>query len=86
MTKNSYPDPFTKVFFKAATGIVGSWHPGPSSKPISSATSSHRAMPSISLKNGHIFIDQAWGRRPQEKTEKLEDNVVKKLKGRFKKK
>jgi len=86
MIQDCYPDPFTKVHFMAATGIVRSWRPGPSRKPISGATSSHRASPTVLMEKGYIFIDQAWGRRPQEKIEKLKDNTIEKLKKRFKKK
>lgn len=81
-----YPDRFTTVYFSAATGIVKSHRKGPSSKPVGGATSSHRANPSIILGSGFIFIDQPWGRRPEEKPEKLDEDSMKKLKNRFKKK
>lgn len=86
MTECCFPAPFTKVYFQAATGIVRDWRPGPSSKPIGGVTSSHRAKPSVIMEVGYIIIDQGWGRRPQEKIKKLNDNRMKKLKKRFKRK
>jgi len=83
MTQEFFPDPFTKVYFLAATGIVRSWRA--SEKNISDATSRHGASNAVLMENGYIIIDQAWGRRPQEKIEKLNDNTIKKLKKRFKK-
>lgn len=82
MTDDCYPDPFTKVHFLSATGIVGSWRPG--TKPLSDRTSKHGATRPVLMDNGYIYINKAWGRRPKEKIEKLNDNTMKELKKRFK--
>ncbi len=80
MTEKIFPPPFTKVFFRSATGIVKFWKPGPGFKPISGATSKHGAMPAVFLENGHIYINNAWGRPPRKKIEKLSDEDVKRWK------
>ena len=83
MVRDCYPDESTKVHFSSATGWVKNAHIR--DKPASDVTSSHRGMV-VPMESGYILIDQAWGRRPQEKMEKLNDNTIKELKKRFKKK
>lgn len=82
MVRDIYPDPLTKVHFLAATGWVRNARIR--DQVVSHATSGHGAMVAI-LDNGYILIDQAWGRRPQEKPEKLSESEIRRLK-RFKKK
>jgi hypothetical protein len=68
MTKDCYPDQFTKVHFRAATGFISKGYIREES--VSDRTSKHGGMVAI-LDDGYIIVDQAWGRRPQEKPKLL---------------
>ena len=84
MSLDISPPPNTIVHFMAAIGVVRSYRF--SEKPISQASSSHGAQTAILLNNGYILIDQAWGRRPEEKPKMLSEDEVEQWKRERKRK